>query len=217
MMFNLNSLKTFAVLIFLAVLIAGCGKTDQKDTGKTNTDKTEAKGTVYNINTTESIIEWNGKKVTGNHNGTVNISSGEIIIDGSSLTGGKVEADMTTLKVSDLADPEMNGKLTGHLKSDDFFSVEKSPKAIIQITGVKKISETEYEVNADLTIKGITHPITFPATVYVTGSKATAEATLNVDRTLYDIKFRSGKFFENLGDNLISDIFTLKVKIASNS
>ncbi len=212
-------LKSLALLLFFAFIITGCGKTENNSTEKNSNKnvKTEVKGTAYKISTTESVIDWTGRKVTGAHYGTVNLANGELFIDNGRLTGGSFEADMNSLKVLDITDAEMNGKLTGHLKSDDFFSVEKSPNARLEITGVKPGAGDKYEVTANLTIKGITNPITFPANITLSGNKVIAEATLDIDRTLYDMKFRSGKFFENLGDKLISDIFSLKVKLSANS
>jgi polyisoprenoid-binding protein YceI len=220
-MLNRNSiLKTALVLLLLAVIVSGCTKTENDATqqNREKSVKIEVKGTSYKISTSESVIDWTGRKVAGSHYGTVNLANGELFMDNGKLTGGSFEADMTSLKILDITDAEMNAKLTGHLKSDDFFSVEKSANAKLEITGIKPGSGADkYEVSANLTIKGITKPITFPAHIISSGNKLTAEASLDVDRTLYDMKFRSGKFFENLGDKLISDIFSLKVKLSANS
>ena len=156
----------------------------------------------------ESAVSWKAYKVTGSHTGIVNLKEGSLMFDEGKLTGGEFVVDMTTLVSTDL-EGEYKGKLEGHLKSDDFFSIAKHPTSKLIFTSVESSGKNSYEVTGDLTIKGITKPITFDVSVY--GSKATA--TLKVDRTNYDIKFRSDNFFENLGDKTIYDEFDLVVDL----
>ncbi len=160
------------------------------------------------VKTETSTITWKAYKVTGSHTGTVNLKSGNLIFDGDKLTGGEFEVDMTTLVATDL-EGESKGKLEGHLKSEDFFSTEKHTAATLVFTNVKASGKNAYEVTGDLTIKGVTKPVTFDVSVY--GSKATA--SVKVDRTAYDIKYGSGNFFENLGDKTIYDEFDLVVDL----
>ncbi|MDO6519300.1 YceI family protein [Zobellia uliginosa] len=160
------------------------------------------------VKTESSTITWKAYKVTGSHYGTVNLKSGSLIFDGDKLTGGEFEADMTSLVALDL-EGESKGKLEGHLKSEDFFSTEKHTSSKLVFTKVKATGKNAYEVTGDLTIKGITKPVTFDVSVY--GSKATA--SVKVDRTAYDIKYGSGSFFENLGDKTIYDEFDLVVDL----
>lgn len=175
-----------------------------------------AKDKTVQIDAQNSKVVWNAKKVTGTHHGTVPVNSGSIIVDGNKIKGGTVVIDMKSLKVEDVKDAEMNGKLTNHLKSDDFFSVEKFPQAKLVITSVAPKSGSEYTVSGDLTIKGITKPVSFPATITTDGKKLTAVSKVAIDRTKYDIKFRSSNFFENLGDKAIMDEFTLDVNVVAN-
>ncbi|CAM4345343.1 YceI family protein [Zobellia nedashkovskayae] len=160
------------------------------------------------VKTETSTVTWKAYKVTGSHTGTVNLKSGSLAFDGDKLTGGEFVVDMTTLVTTDL-EGESKGKLEGHLKSEDFFSTEKNTEATLVFTGVEATGKNAYEVTGDLTIKGITKPITFDVSVY--GSKATA--SVKVDRTAYDIKYGSGSFFENLGDKAIYDEFDLVVDL----
>lgn len=155
-----------------------------------------------------SKVTWKGYKVTGSHEGTVNLKEGALSFDGDKLTGGEFVVDMTSLTSTDL-EGEYQGKLNGHLKSDDFFGVENHPAAKLVFTKVKSTGKNAYDVTADLTIKGKTHPVTFELSVY--GNKATG--ALKVDRTKYDIKYNSGNFFENLGDKVIYDEFDLVVDL----
>ncbi|WP_149277449.1 YceI family protein [Pareuzebyella sediminis] len=160
------------------------------------------------VKTEASTVTWKAYKVTGSHTGTVELKSGTLIFDGDKLTGGEFEVDMPTLISTDM-EGDGKGKLEGHLKSDDFFAVDKHSVSKLVFKDVKSTGKNSYEVTGDLTIKDITKPITFDVSIY--GNKATA--TMKVDRTDYDIKFRSGDFFENLGDKLIYDEFDLVVDL----
>jgi polyisoprenoid-binding protein YceI len=159
------------------------------------------------IDAAKSTVTWTGNKVTGSHTGTINISEGSILNKDGRFHGGSFTIDMTSIANTDLGD-KMRAKLEGHLKSDDFFGVETYPMATLTITDVKK-SGDKYELTADLTLKGKTAPVTFDA--MVTGNTATANIT--IDRTVYDVKYGSGKFFEGLGDKMISDDFELVVSL----
>ncbi|GAA4304169.1 YceI family protein [Aestuariibaculum suncheonense] len=151
-----------------------------------------------------STVVWKGYKVTGSHEGTVAIESGSLSFDGDKLVGGEFVIDMTTIGATDL-EGEYKGKLDGHLKSDDFFGVEKFPTAKLVFTKVKAKGKNSYEVTADLTIKGKTNPVNFEISVY--GNKATA--ALKVDRTKYDVRYGSTSFFDDLKDKAIYDEFDL--------
>ena len=124
---------------------------------------------------------------------------------------------MTSIVCKDLKDAEYNGKLVGHLKNDDFFATDKFPKANFVLKSAKSTGVDTYDISGDLTIKGITKPVTFPATVKVTGKALTAVAKITVDRTLYDIKYGSGSFFDNLGDKAINNDFTLDVNMVAST
>ena len=168
------------------------------------------------VDTSESTITWTAKKVTGQHHGKVPISSATLDYQNGKILGGTFEMDMSSLTVEDITDPGMNKKLTDHLKSDDFFSVEKHNKSTFKITEAKSSNGKDYQLTGDLTIKNITKPVTFPATVAVNGGKITATGKLTFDRTHYDIKFRSGSYFENLADKMIYDDVELDVKLVAN-
>ncbi|WP_339701834.1 YceI family protein [Algoriphagus aquimarinus] len=168
------------------------------------------------VNTSESTITWTAKKVTGQHHGKVPITSASLDYQNGRILGGTFEMDMTSLTVEDLTDAGMNKKLTDHLKSDDFFSVEKHNKSNFKITEAKTSNGKDYVLTGDLTIKGITKSVTFPATVAVNAGKITATGKLTFDRTHYDIKFRSGSYFENLADKLIYDDVELDVKLVAS-
>ncbi|MEL4308132.1 YceI family protein [Joostella sp. CR20] len=156
-----------------------------------------------------SKVTWKGYKVTGSHEGTINLKSGELSFDGETLVGGNFTVDMTSIGATDLSG-EYKDKLDGHLKSDDFFGVAKYPTASLTITKTEATSKNAYKVTGNLTIKGKTNPITFDLSVY--GNKATAN--VKIDRTKYDVRYGSGSFFDNLGDKTIYDEFDLVVDLA---
>ena len=169
--------------------------------------------TNYEVDKANSVVKWNGKKVTGEHYGTVELRNGMLRVENNVVKSGFIEMDMNSITVEDLKNESMNKKLTNHLKSDDFFSVEKHPNSRLELKEVVHKSGKDYTFTGDLTIKNITHPVTFDATMDVKDGKLTAKGDVEVDRTLYDIKFRSGRFFSDLGDNLIYDTFTLSFDV----
>lgn len=169
----------------------------------------------YEIDKNKSQVKWSGKKVTGEHYGTIDLKDGSVMVEDGKIAGGTFVMDMTTIVNEDITNESMNGKLVGHLKSDDFFSVEKHPDAKLVLKDVKHNSGDDYTFTGYLTIKEITHPVTFDAKSTVANGKLTSKGKIEVDRTLYDIKFRSGKFFSDLGDNLIYDTFTLDFDVVA--
>ncbi len=163
------------------------------------------------IDIKSSSIAWTGKKVVGSHNGTIKLKSGFLEMDNNKLTGGEFVVDMTSINVGDLSG-DSKGKLEGHLKSEDFFGVEKYPTAKLVITKATKntgANEEGYSVDGNLTIKDITNPVKFNMVII----DDTASSILKVDRTKFDVRYGSGSFFDNLGDKAIDDIFELDVTL----
>ena len=165
---------------------------------------------VVNVNKTASSIAWLAKKVTGEHNGTVGISAGALNVNGNKLIGGNFTIDLKTIKALDITDPGYNQKFIGHITSGDFFEIEKFPTASFVITKV-----AGNQVTGNLTVKGITKSITFPAEIAVKGGKVTAKANITIDRTDFNIKYGSKKFFDSIGDKAIYDDFALTVSLVS--
>lgn len=160
------------------------------------------------VDAAKSTINWVGKKVTGQHEGTVNLKDGALVFKGKKLVGGNFTVDMASINTTDLSGKSKDN-LNGHLKSDDFFGTDNFPTATLVFKSLSEKAKNLYTVTADLTIKGKTNPITFEMAT----TKNTAVTTLKVDRTKYDIKYKSGSFFENLGDKVIYDEFELAVAL----
>lgn len=171
----------------------------------------------YKVDTKASTLVWTGKKFTGQHTGNVQLSSGELTAEGKTVKQGNFEIDLNTITSTDLTDPNYNAKLIGHLKSDDFFGVDKFPKASFVVSSITPKSGDEYAVKGKLTIKGITNDIEFPATIKNDGKKLNATAKIIVDRSKYNIKYNSASFFENLGDKVIDDEFVLDLNLVAHN
>jgi len=174
------------------------------------------KSTPTTVNKTESTVSWNAKKVTGEHYGKVPLQDAQLDYSNGKITGGSFTMDMVNLTVEDIADANSNKRLADHLRSDDFFSVEKFNTSTFKITEAKSSNGKDYTIIGTLTIKGISNTVTFPATVSVEKGKIVANADITFDRTKYDIKYRSGNYFENLADKMIYDDVTLKVKLVAS-
>ena len=160
------------------------------------------------IDLKQSTITWTGKKVTGEHSGSLKFSEGMLVFKGRKLAGGSFIADMTTLTNTDQSG-DGKKKLEGHLRSADFFNTDEFKTAKLVFKSIGEKTPGVYSVTADLTIKGKTNPVKFDMTVK--GNKASTEFT--VDRTKYGIQYGSGTFFSDLGDRTIYDEFDVKVDL----
>ena len=163
--------------------------------------------TTKKVDVSKSKVLWIAKKVGGQHNGDITLKEGSLIFKGSKIVGGNFVVDMKTINTTDL-EGEWKGKLDGHLKSEDFFSVEANPTATLVFKSIGVKSKNTYTVVGDLTIKGKTAPVTFD----LVSDKGGANAKLIVDRTTYDIKYGS-KNFGALADKAIDDQFELNVSL----
>ncbi len=175
-------------------------------------DKTEE---TYTVSKTESTLEWKGSAVGKEHVGTISLKEGNLEIANGKLKGGSFVVDMSSINNTDL-EGEWKEKLEGHLKSDDFFGVENYPTAKFVITKVKALKGNSYELTGDFTVKGKTEVITFNSDVVTEGDVVKATGEFTFDRSKFDVKFRSGSFFDDLGDKLIYDEVPMKVSLVAN-
>lgn len=180
-------------------------------------------GEMVPLNWSASKITWVGKKVLGEHTGTVKIKEltlatlakdSEVIPMIDPDRPAHIVIDMTTIEDSDLKESDDKAKLVGHLKSEDFFDVAKFPTAEIVIKAVVLRDQQQHDgfthnLKGQLTIKKITHDVVIPAKIIQNKNEWKAFGKLVVDRTQYDIRYRSGKFFEGLGDKIIKDEFEI--------
>lgn len=160
------------------------------------------------VDVTKSVVNWTGKKVTGQHHGTIAFKEGNLEVNDGNITGGKIVINMQSMANTDLTDAESNGKLMGHLKSDDFFSIATYPTSELIISKVQS-SGNDLTFTGDLTIKGITNPVTFKATSSKDANDTVYKGTITVDRSKYNVRYGSKSFFDDLGDKVINDEFIL--------
>ncbi len=217
----MKKLKLFALMLAGAFVMASCGGSSEKAaeiSERIEPGEKPENAVVKTIDLNRSTVAWEGTKVGGQHDGTIGLSEGELYLVDNQIVGGNIVLDMTQIEVLDLEDPETNARLRGHLKSDDFFSVETYPEATFEMAQLEMLEEVpegepNYTIRGNLTIKGITHGVSFPAHVQVHDDILTAKADFDLDRTQWDVKFGSGRFFDDLGDNLIHDNFNIKLDI----
>jgi polyisoprenoid-binding protein YceI len=170
------------------------------------------KAVNYKVDVEKSSLTWVGKKLTGSHNGSIALQSGNLLFNGKKLAGGNFAINMATIKDADKSD-----RLEGHLKADDFFGVDKFATSTFAVKKVTPGTGNNVTVSGDLTIKGIVNPISFPATVVWNpdGSVTATADKIIVDRTKYGIKFRSKGMFPDVGDKMIYDEFELAIKLVA--
>ncbi|RYF89211.1 MAG: YceI family protein [Chitinophagaceae bacterium] len=200
----------YVTILFLAF---ACTNAPDADKAKTSDAKevSNSEGDSWKVDTSASEIEWVATKVSGYHTGTVNLKSGELLVKDGKPTGGSFVMDMTSIIVSGPkgSDAKSNEKLLGHLKSPDFFEVNAHPIASFVITSITpfsgavkdttdprqetiskyKVANPTHTVSGNLTIKGVTKNIEFPASIVVATNTANAIAKFNIDRTQWNIVY----------------------------
>lgn len=195
-------IKFIAILLVAALSVnVSVAETPQKGAKKAVT---------LAVDTKASKIHWLAKKVTGQHEGTINLASGSLVANGMKLTGGEFVIDMKSIVCTDLTDEGYNKKFIGHITQGDFFEVDKYPTSTFKITKVDGANLT-----GNLTMHGVTKSVTFPAKISMVGGKVSATASIPVDRTDFGVKYGSKKFFESIGDKAIDDIFNLDVTLVA--
>ena len=164
----------------------------------------------------KSTIEWVGKKLTGEHRGTVALKTGHVIVRQGRLLEAQLEIDLTKLTCTDIEDTKSNRNIVNHLKNDDFFSVDRFPTATFVLKKSTPMTGNRHRAEGLLTIKGQTQPIRFEISLSKTQKGYHATGTLHVDRTRWGIKYKSGTFFKSLGDKVIEDKFELHLSLHAN-
>jgi polyisoprenoid-binding protein YceI len=193
------------VNVFASVVAFGVGLVISASAAADATTKVE-------ISPSESSISWVGRKLTGSHAGTVPIKAGEVVLNGETIASGSFGIDLAGVKVTDIPDSKNNSKLVGHLKSPDFFAAELFPTAQFTLDSAVPMAKPlptgeNTTIKGTLSIKGIAKQVEFPAQVAIKDGVAEARGKAKLDRTQWDIRYGSGKFFKGLGDKLIYDEF----------
>lgn len=213
----MKTIKQTGFLLALALITFSCGKSG--DTVETTDAKEVASiqdAETLNLDTEASSISWNGYKPAGQHHGVIPATEGQFLVNGSELVGGSFNFDITKLEIHDLeAGSEGHGKLFNHLQSADFFDAANHPTATFEITSVDTfkaddIIEVKEEyitdntptsaselapatpthwISGNLTMRGNTKNIKFPAAVAIADGKVSAKAGFNIDRTAWGLSY----------------------------
>lgn len=180
-----------------------------------NITSNELENGNYTFGSEESQIVWTGKKTLIAEwidQGIIKLSNGSLVIENGNVLSGNVVIDMNTITAQKTGSGGGQDRLTEHLKSEDFFNVAQFGNSIFNMSSITKNDE-KYEVTGDLTIKDKTEKITFPANIYMNDGKIFVEAEVVIDRSKFDVRFGSKSFFNDLGNNVIDDNFTLQMKL----
>ncbi len=211
-----NNLSITYLILIIAPLFSACRGPEVKE-NKNNASASfvssrHVANEKYVIDTKESVVTWKGSTVEGAHTGYVYISKGELMIESGQLMGGTVEVDMSTIEGDD---HRSDNNLIDHLKDPDFFDVKKFPISTFAITKVALADGENINVTGNLTIKGIIHEVTFPAKMEVKNGIVKANGKVVIDRTQWDVRYKSGKFYDNLADETMSDSIEFHMKIVA--
>lgn len=204
------------ILVILFLFLAGCGTKKDTEISSNTSNKISPEQGVYNVVIDETELSWIGKELsTKIHTGTLNLSNGLIQVDNDKTIAGNVTINMSTINVTDLQG-RAKEMLEGHLRSADFFEVENFPEATLSFKS-KSFNKLKNQINfeGELTIKDISNPILFNATLLESSPYLKAKAILSFDRSKYNVRFRSGSFFENLGDKLILDDIDVNITLVT--
>ena len=171
----------------------------------------------YTLDAERSLVGWVGRNPGGSHDGTMRFKAGKITVKNGKVTKAKFEVDMTSIEVADLAG-DMAELLKRHLESDDFFAVARHPVARLDTTRMTRIEGAtpgapNYEVEAEMKLRGTTEPVAFPATVGVRSGELALEAHFDLDRTRFGVNYGSGKLYARLGMHLVHDHITLEIRV----
>jgi polyisoprenoid-binding protein YceI len=205
---NMKALKALAFVIPFVAFV-GCSKNPAENVPKADVTTPGATqsggaggGKTYAFGPNGSTIDFIGSKVTGMHKGGFRKFAGEFHVTGGKVadTGNKVVIDTTSLWAD-------NDKLTGHLKSADFFNVAQHPTAVFETTSVTQ-GTTNFTVTGNLTLHGVTKQISFPADIKVSDGATDVNARFFLNRFDFEMKY------PGQADNLIRKevVLTLNVK-----
>lgn len=175
----------------------------------------------YQVDRAESRLEWTGRSLTSTHRGTITIASGWITVQNHHLTGGEFVADMTSIANTDLEDSSLRSALLHHLESDDFFDVARFPEARFVLQSMEPIpgatpGAPNYQIRGQLRLKDVLRGLDFLAVIDRADDGAlVGRADFDIDRTLWNVRYGSGKFYEKLGMHLVCDFISLDLKIVA--
>ncbi len=214
-------MKKIALLGLGLLFFVSCKKEAEVETTTEPTVVETGINGTFAVDST-STVAWIGSKPAGKHNGKITVKNGEFTVENGKITQGKFTIDMNSITVEDLTGDEKTS-LEGHLKgtskpeaADHFFNVAKYPEASFTVTGFMNEGGSDM-VEGDLTIKDKTNKVKFPVSIVEeNGVIALTSPEFKINRTLWDIKYGSKSFFDDLGDKFIDDEIALQISIKAN-
>lgn len=215
------NIRTLLLTFTTALALVACTDSKTAETGEAGEAAAASVAAInYTIDHAASNLVWTGRNVVVGkaHTGTINISAGTLSVEGDAITAGDFVIDMNSITNTDIENPEYNAKLVGHLKDTSFFAVTDYPTASFVVTGVEAVTGQEgitHHVSGNLTLRGVTKEVKIPANVSITEGAVNATADFVIDRSLWEVKYGSGSFFEGLGDDLIEDNIELNLTLAA--
>jgi polyisoprenoid-binding protein YceI len=224
----MKNLLTFGIIAMASVALSACGSNGNSTAGNSAPAvlDVEAPATraadipddaTFGIDITRSAINWTGQKLTGSHSGKMGFDKGVITVSGGVVTEASIVVNVIQLTVTDIEDAEKNANLVGHLKSPDFFDTEAFPQATFELSAIKPLGDgSGYTAYGDVTIKGITNQTEFTLNYLGKDGELHIKGSTTIDRTLFDIKYGSASFFDDLGDRAIYDDFEITFRIAAS-
>jgi len=206
----------YKILFSLILFLVGCDSGKKSDNSNPILNQLTPEAGTYSLLIDDSELSWIGTELsTKTHTGTIDFTDGTIVVDSDNTISGNVKINMSTINVTDLQGRSKE-MLERHLRSSDFFEVESYSEAKFSFIS-KSFDKLTNQISfvGDLTIKDITNPISFNATLLETSPFLKAKAVLSFDRSKYNVRFRSGNFFENLGDKLILDDIDVNIRLVT--
>jgi hypothetical protein len=215
-------MKKIVYLFAIAAISFSCNNQNAEEatTGEAQTPS-EGSGSEYAMTPDASVIMWRGVKPGGEHVGTVAAEKGVLMVENGEITGGSMVIDLNTIENEDL-EGDMNARLVGHLKSEDFFYTEQYPKAEFEVVTIEEYTgeapeegiDPTHMITGNLTMRGETKSISFPAMVKIEDNRIIAKTNeFAIDRTKWGVNFKSRSVFDNLKDDFINDMINLKFDV----
>ena len=217
-----KSILNIFMIAGITVATIGCKNDNrQAETGEAlDVATANMEAVEFKVDPTSSVIEWQGEKPTGTHTGTIQIAEGTFHANDSIVESGTFVIDMASINVTDLEGTDKEN-LENHLKGTvegkegDFFNVNEFPQAKFEVTGISEVNGQSM-LQGNLTMKGETKNVEFPVNIDLNGEEIilTSE-TFTIDRTKWNINFKSKSVFDSLGDNFINDEIELTIKVVA--
>jgi len=214
----------FLSVLAIGLVLTSCKKKDAATTveAPSNTESAALSGGSGKYAVNEgSLVSWEGSKPTGSHTGFIKVSDGSLAVENGKVTGGKFTMSIGSLTVTDLKAGDGKEDLEGHLKSDDFFGAAANPEASFEITKTTGLTNdadgANHLIYGNLTLKGVTKPVSFKATVSTDGDNVNVSTQqFEIDRTKWDMKYGSGTFFDDLKDKVINDNVGIQIELSAS-